>query len=206
MRKFKDYLNFDSRRTFEDINTRLRKPVFGIIINKFLISGIDGLQCNVELEADVATNHTMTDLYKWLRKEGMLDGDAVSAEFNKNFNEFVESVCKPVAFYIARCRAIDVMRDWGHHRVSYLEDNRNTISRCPLPEQQAIRQECVEHVQVALQSLSDRERNVVMLWFFEGLSHKEIADIMDASSERAIISLKQRAQKKLKKSLLKLVV
>jgi RNA polymerase sigma factor (sigma-70 family) len=193
------------QQSFEDIDKRLRQSVFVIIKEKFLMSSIDGLRCNAELEADVTTNRTMTDLCKWLRKEGMLDGDVVSVEFDKIFNEFIESVCKPVAFRIARCRSIDAIRNWGRRRVFYLEDNQNTTSRHPLPEQQAIRQELIEHVQAALQNLSDRERDVVMLWFFEDLSHKEIAAIMDVS-ERAIISLKQRAQKKLKKSLLKLVV
>ncbi len=49
-----------------------------------------------------------------------------------------------------------------------------------------------EQVHQALEALTDKQRDVITLKFFEGLTNGEIADILDIS-ERAVLKLQQRA-------------
>jgi len=69
-----------------------------------------------------------------------------------------------------------------------------------LPTRQLDKFETVEIVQLAVQSLNERQRMAVLLAKFEGMSYAEIANIMDLSPQ-AIKSLLSRARNKLREIL-----
>jgi len=68
------------------------------------------------------------------------------------------------------------------------------------PENILIRQEHVEWVRRALESLPENQRTAIVLSKYDDLSQKEIAEIMN-TSEGAIEALLQRAKKNLREKL-----
>jgi len=68
------------------------------------------------------------------------------------------------------------------------------------PENILIKQEHIEWVQRALDSLPENQRTAIVLSKYDDLSQKEIADIMN-TSEGAIEALLQRAKKNLREKL-----
>jgi len=72
-----------------------------------------------------------------------------------------------------------------------------SISDAENPESILIRQEHKKWVQQALDSLPDNQKTAIILSKYDGLSQKEIAEIMD-TTEGAVEALIQRAKKNLR--------
>jgi len=66
-----------------------------------------------------------------------------------------------------------------------------------LPTRQAVKRETCEIVQLAVDTLNERQRMAVLLHKFEGMSYEDIASAMDLSSE-AVKSLLARARENLR--------
>ncbi len=69
-----------------------------------------------------------------------------------------------------------------------------------LPDQELARKETTAVVRMALQKLPERQRQAVALRRYQGLSYREIADVLD-TSVAAVESLLQRAADRLRKEL-----
>jgi len=81
-----------------------------------------------------------------------------------------------VALNLARDEARMVLRRKRH--LALLKSESDERNRPPTPEEDLIREERWKGVRVALEALSDRDREVLLLWD-AGLSYREIADVAD---------------------------
>lgn len=75
-----------------------------------------------------------------------------------------------------------------------------TVTDPANPEETMIRNENIEMVRKALDSLPEKQRIAIVLGKYDGLSQKEIAEIMN-TTEGAVESLLQRAKMNLRKKL-----
>lgn len=87
----------------------------------------------------------------------------------------------------------------GSQPVQFGEDN--VVEKSGLmPTRQLDKAELMERVQVAMQSLNERQRMAVLLHRFEGMSYADIAAAMDLSPQ-AVKSLLSRARENLREIL-----
>ena len=75
--------------------------------------------------------------------------------------------------------------------------SRHTASRFEAPEERIEKQELVKVLGEALQLLTEKEQKVIMLYYYEELTLKEISNILEVSESR-ISQLHTRALKKMK--------
>lgn len=78
--------------------------------------------------------------------------------------------------------------------------NRHTTSRFESPEENIEKQELVEVLGDALELLTEKERKVITLYYYEDLTLKEISNILEVSESR-ISQLHTRALQKMKKKM-----
>ena len=99
-------------------------------------------------------------------------------------------------FTIARNCTIDILRK--RKRDAYgIEDENDLVGTESTPLDQAIRTEEEKHLYAALIKLSDRYREVVALRFFQNMSVKEVAELLERS-ESSVKITQHRALKKLR--------
>ena len=104
---------------------------------------------------------------------------------------------------MTRSRAIDRLRSRGRH-LRLLKRWHTTAPALALPAtppQQVSTKECAERVRAALTQLSDREREVLELSYWKGLTQAEIADQLGAPlgtvkswARRGLLSLRDSLQ------------
>lgn len=82
-------------------------------------------------------------------------------------------------FSVCKHRAIDVSRE--RRRLAVLEEDEGMQSPDSGPAVRAERQESMSRVLGALERLSERDRQIVILKFSAGLRYKEIAEVMELS-------------------------
>lgn len=78
--------------------------------------------------------------------------------------------------------------------------NRHTTSRFESPEENIEKQELVKVLGDALELLTEKERKVITLYYYEDLTLKEISSILEVSESR-ISQLHTRALQKMKKKM-----
>lgn len=61
----------------------------------------------------------------------------------------------------------------------YLQDHRNVT-----PDMAVAHREVAERVATSLENLTDRQRQVVLLYYFEGMNYREIADLLGVTEGR----------------------
>ncbi|MBK7580801.1 MAG: sigma-70 family RNA polymerase sigma factor [Myxococcales bacterium] len=83
-------------------------------------------------------------------------------------------------FTVCKRRAIDVVRERG--RLAALEEDDGMQSPDSGPAARVERQESMSRVERALERLTERDRQVVILKFSAGLRYKEIAEVMELSA------------------------
>lgn len=92
---------------------------------------------------------------------------------------------EPIAWLIgiARYRALDRLQT-ARDRTQRLHDNeaelRDQIEEAPGPEQLAVEREGLERLQRCLRGLQEEQRRSVLMAYYEGYSHSELAQVMDA--------------------------
>ena len=79
-------------------------------------------------------------------------------------------------FAITRSRCLDRLRRHRSRSVSELPRGSALGSAAPDPEQEAILAERQKHVVAAFQALPEPQRRVLEMGFFNGLTHREIAE------------------------------
>ena len=111
--------------------------------------------------------------------------DVVQDTFIRLYQQDVEKVkggLKSWLFTVCRNRALDVIRK--EKRMVGLEEEQ--VSRLPSqrrsPSERADLQERVDQVHLALERLSDNQREVILLKFEQGLSYDEISEVTGLSS------------------------
>ncbi len=109
------------------------------------------------------------------------------------------------AFLVAmtRSRAIDRLRSRGRHLrlLKRWHDTAPAAASPPTPPQQVSAKQCTERVRAALGELSEKEREVLELAYFGGLTQPEIAERLGAPlgsvkswARRGLLSLKDSLQ------------
>lgn len=78
--------------------------------------------------------------------------------------------------------------------------NRHTTSRFESPEENIEKQELVKALGDALELLTEKERKVITLYYYEDLTLKEISNVLEVSESR-ISQLHTRALQKMKKKM-----
>ncbi len=78
--------------------------------------------------------------------------------------------------------------------------NRHTTSRFESPEENIEKQELVKVLGDALELLTEKERKVITLYYYEDLTLKEISNVLEVSESR-ISQLHTRALQKMKKKM-----
>lgn len=133
--------------------------------------------------------------------------DVLQDAFLKTFRS-IGSVRKPERFRawfagLVRSRAIDVLRQRRAHGWLPLADGvpggGGARGTSPVEEEQ-VRRELQERIRAAIGELPEEDRLVVVLKHMEGLSYKEIAEIL-GKTEGAIESRLFRARQALKRKL-----
>lgn len=85
----------------------------------------------------------------------------------------------------------------------HLEENGDsnfsttTLSKLPYPEKEAEKRELAEKLNETLEKLSERERLVIRLYYYEELSFVEIAEVLNVSQPR-VSQLHTRALDKMR--------
>jgi RNA polymerase sigma-70 factor (ECF subfamily) len=113
-------------------------------------------------------------------------------------------------FTIARNVSIDAVRAARVRRFESLDDyegdhcggarQAGPSGRRPTLEEQIIEKETEQAVRTAVHALPEKQRSCVILRFYEGMTAKEIAQVLDCSAS-AVESLLVRAKNNLAKSL-----
>ena len=80
------------------------------------------------------------------------------------------------------------------------EQNRHTTSRFESPEENIEKEELKQVLEEALQLLTEKERKVILLYYYEELTLKEISNILEVSESR-ISQLHTRALQKMKEKM-----
>lgn len=103
---------------------------------------------------------------------------------------------------LVRSRAIDVLRERRAHRVVPVPEVPDDAAGAegPSPEDVEVREETRRKIREAVDELPELDRLVVVLKHMEGLSYKEIAEIVD-TTEGAVESRLFRARQVLKRKL-----
>ena len=98
----------------------------------------------------------------------------------KNANRFESQRGSVMAWLvtITRSRAIDRMRSQKNHALtsSGEKDLAEIATTIETPESQSLEKESVRYVRRALEDLPTEQRDAILLSFFNGLSHPEVAD------------------------------
>lgn len=106
-----------------------------------------------------------------------------------------QSNLKAWLYQVARNMVIDESRRQAIRQHEQLvEDILKTTGGMSRAGEKAV---LIDQVQGALEALTEKQKDVVVLKFFEGLSNSEVANILDIS-ERAMLKLQQRALATLK--------
>ncbi len=109
-------------------------------------------------------------------------------------------------FTVARNTSIDFARSYTYRKTSSLEEhaqeieNRSLTGRAPGPEEQYLSRESDQKVAQAVKSLPEKQRMAIILRYYEGMSIKDIADIMKSTAS-SVESLLVRAKHNLIKLL-----
>lgn len=103
-------------------------------------------------------------------------------------------------FRIAMNEMTDFFRRQQRQKEATWEDFFDPADPHKTPEQEMLLAEGNEHLFVAMEQLSDRERRIVALKYLTGLSNKEIADLEDMTANNVGVVL-HRSLDKLKKIL-----
>lgn len=103
-------------------------------------------------------------------------------------------------YRIAHNLSVDYFRRHGNSALVELDER--LLSAADSPDYVAERTLRMEDVREALQALTDEQVQVILLRFGEGLSNKEVAEMMD-KTEGAIKALQHRALRALRRLLLK---
>jgi len=110
-------------------------------------------------------------------------------------------------FTIVRNTSIEMARSAGYRRSTSLDpaevegdQSSHLHERYPDPEESYAAQETASRVATALQTLQEKQRTVVILKYFDGLSNREIADVI-GSTVSSVESLLVRAKRNLAKLL-----
>lgn len=80
------------------------------------------------------------------------------------------------------------------------EENRYTTTRFESPEENIAKEELRQVLEQALQLLTEKERKVILLYYYEELTLKEISSILEVSESR-ISQLHTRALQKMKEKM-----
>lgn len=110
------------------------------------------------------------------------------AQFSTWFYRIVVNLC------------MDELRRVQRRAKASVESLVDNVSSFDMPEHAQVMGELKQAVHEALNQLNERERLAVILHRFEGLSHEQIAEIMEASVS-AVESLLVRAYRKLRRAL-----
>ena len=94
---------------------------------------------------------------------------------------------------IAHNRCIDIMRECQREVRSDLSESEHPFSESDTPGEQ-------QFIDIALKRLPESQRTALVLTYYQNLSNREVAEIMN-SSVRAVESLLVRARGNLKKQL-----
>jgi RNA polymerase sigma-70 factor (ECF subfamily) len=108
--------------------------------------------------------------------------------------ERLESCRRPAGFggwllTIVRNRAVDFHRRRAVRETQPLETTGEAVAAAADPERDAERTERREELLRALRLLTERQREVLLLYDFEGWSHKEIAERLGISEGSARVHL-----------------
>jgi RNA polymerase sigma-70 factor (ECF subfamily) len=88
---------------------------------------------------------------------------------------------RPVIFRIGRNVALDLRRKAEVRRRWIRRHRRDPVVSPPTPEESLTTSECIRQFREALESLPPRRREVFELVRFRGLSHRDVAQVMDIS-------------------------
>ncbi len=84
---------------------------------------------------------------------------------------------------IARYRALDLLRT-QRHGLDLLDDGQMALQQAvdqgPTPEDRAVEQEGLRRLSRCMDALQDDQRRSVLLAYYEGYSHQELAQVMNA--------------------------
>lgn len=103
-------------------------------------------------------------------------------------------------YRIAHNLSVDYFRRHGNN--PQVELDERLLSAADSPDHLTERTLRMEHVRAALHALTDEQVQVILLRFGEGLSNKEVADMM-GKTEGAIKALQHRGLRALRRLLLK---
>ena len=81
-----------------------------------------------------------------------------------------------------------------------MEHNRHTTSRFESPEENIEKEELKQVLEQTLQLLTEKERKVILLYYYEELTLKEISNVLEVSESR-ISQLHTRALQKMKEKM-----
>ncbi|AET69193.1 RNA polymerase sigma factor, sigma-70 family [Desulfosporosinus orientis DSM 765] len=126
--------------------------------------------------------------------------DLTSQVFIKIYTKF-KYYCSETAplsvwvFSIARNTVTDYYRCRGRKAYVYLEEGVELVDSCCSLEEAAAAAEMRRHLRRALALLSQREREIIALKFWSGLSNREIAGFMDISESNTGVILFRAMQR-----------
>ena len=174
--------------------------------------------CNLLLIGD---NRAWTLIHKvmltrcigWIRKKGISVPEQITMLFNESMERFCEKFCsgnlkfenasnlKSYFFKIMELRIMEFHRDVKRNTYQDL-DNRE-LRKVPFDQDvinEITRNEENENIRIAIKQLSETERTIILGYYYEKISLKEIADDLGKSEENIRV-LKHRSLKKLMKIL-----
>lgn len=110
------------------------------------------------------------------------------------------TVCS-LLFQAVYNRCIDFLRRTGREHLTDTGDAPEGADDAVGPVELALREEDVERVREAIGRLPERERAVVYLRVFEGLTLQEIADVLAISGPSQVLRILERALLRLREDL-----
>jgi RNA polymerase sigma factor (sigma-70 family) len=172
----------------------IRDDVYSYLIGRYKNSRFESWQCNAQIEAEDNTEDAFVAFQK--RIKSCIEKHEIPQDI-REFDKFLRLDCRRILFRIARNKFIDKVRKRILYRKLYILDEPDVASMDPSPEKIFIEVERENLAKYNLMKLPDRERRVLELRYYKGLSVKKVAEIMNAT-EGAITNLSKRARDRMK--------
>jgi RNA polymerase sigma factor (sigma-70 family) len=149
----------------------------------------------------------------WIRKKGITGQEQITMLFNESIERFYEkfssgslkfenaSKLKSYFFRILELRIMEHYRETKRHAWQELDSSK--LQKVPFDQDiinDITHNEESEKIRIAIKKLSETERSIIVGYYYEKISLKEIADDLGKSEENIRV-LKHRSLKKLMKIL-----
>lgn len=119
------------------------------------------------------------------------------SELGTNFLGYIKMRLRHMYLNSQKVRPIVSLDEVDEEGISILE---KLIDDAPTPDEKILNEELSEKLKLAVETLTERQKNVVTLFYFENAPIGEIANRMN-TSYRTVVNTKSRALKKMRRHL-----